>query len=240
MHVGILDYCAVATVVLFGSMVQGSIGVGLNMISAPFVAIIEPAALPATLVLLALPIAMTTLLREHHAVDRVALPWLLAGAFPGTGLGLVIVGAADRDALAIIVGTTVLSGVFLSVASPPVPTNRFTALAAGFVSNLFGTASAVGGPPVALLFQHRTGPIARSTLGAFFFISASLSVIGYIAAETITGDQVLFALALAPVMTAGLWISRHLHVHVDGGWLRPAMLALSAVAGTAAILRAVL
>ncbi len=240
MHVSVLEYCAVGTVVLFGSVVQGSIGVGLNMISAPFVAIIEPAALPATLVLLALPIAVTTLLREHHAVDRVALPWMLAGAVPGTGLGLIIVSAADRNALSIIVGTTVLSGVFLSVASPPVPTNRFTALMAGFISNLFGTASAVGGPPVALLFQHRTGPIARSTLGAFFLTSASLSVIGYIAAETITGDQVLFALTLLPVMAAGLWISRHLHGHVDGGWLRPAMLALSAIAGTAAILRAVL
>lgn len=240
MHVSVLEYCAVAAVVLFGSMVQGSIGVGLNMISAPFVAIIKPAALPATLVLLALPIAVTTLRREHHALDRVALPWLLAGAFPGTALGLVIVGAADRQALSIIVGTTVLSGVILSVVSPPVPTNRFTSLTAGFISNLFGTASAVGGPPVALLFQHRTGPIARSTLGAFFLTSASLSIIGYIAAETITGGQVLFALALVPVMAAGLWISRHLHVHVDGGWLRPAMLALSAVAGTAAILRAVL
>jgi hypothetical protein len=238
-HVSAVEFGVAASAVLFGSVVQGSIGVGLNMISAPFVAIVVPEALPATLVLVALPIAVTTLLREHHALDRVALPWMLAGALPGTGLGLIIVGVADANELAIIVGGTTLTGVILSIGSPPVPTNRATALIAGFASNLFGTASAVGGPPVALLFQHRTGPIARATLGAFFLTSASLSIVGYIAAGNISGDQVLFALALAPVMAAGLWASRHFHAFVDGGWLRPAMLALSAIAGTAAIVRAV-
>jgi hypothetical protein len=239
MHVDALEFAMAAAAVLFGSVVQGSIGVGLNIISAPVVAIFVPEALPATLVLVALPIALTTLRREHHALDRVALPWLLAGALPGTAIGLVIVDVASARELAIIVGSTVLTGVMLSVASPPVPTNRATSLIAGFTSNLFGTASAVGGPPVALLFQHRTGPIARATLGAFFLTSASLSIVGYVAIGTITWDQVLFALALMPLMVVGLWTSRHVHAFVDGGWLRPAMLAVSAVAGTAAIIRAV-
>ncbi|MEX2031732.1 MAG: sulfite exporter TauE/SafE family protein, partial [Dehalococcoidia bacterium] len=180
MHVDALEFTVAAAAVLFGSVVQGSIGVGLNIISAPVVAIVVPEALPATLVLVALPIALTTLRREQHALDRVALPWLLAGALPGTAIGLVIVDVASARELAIIVGSTVLTGVILSITSPPVPTNRATALIAGFTSNLFGTASAVGGPPVALLFQHRTGPIARATLGAFFLTSASLSIIGYL------------------------------------------------------------
>ena len=93
---------------------------------------------------------------------------------------------------------------------------------------------------MALLFQHRPGPTARATLGAAFVAgaprsrSSATSPFGHI-----TGDQVLFALGLLPVMVTGLWISRHFHVHVDSGWLRPAVLTLSAVAGTAALLRAV-
>lgn len=237
MDVAAPEFLVAVAAVLIGSVVQGAIGVGLNMIAAPFVAIVVPEALPATLVLIAVPIAITTLVREHHAVDRVALPWMLVGALPGTALGLLVVEAADATALAIIVGSTTLIGVALSVLSPPIPTNRGTALVAGFTSNLFGTASAVGGPPVALLFQHRTGPIARATLGAFFATSAGLSLVGYVATGTMTDDQVLFALALAPVMVAGLWLSRHFHRFVDGGWLRPTMLALSAIAGATAILR---
>lgn len=239
MHVSVTDFVIVALVVLLGSVVQGSIGVGLNMVSAPFVALFVPKALPAALVLVAIPIAVTTLVRDHTSLDRVAIRWLLVGALPGTALGLLIVRAADTRTIAIIVGVTVLTGVIVSIASPPVPTTPHTALTAGFVSNLFGTASAVGGPPVALLFQHRTGPIARATLGAFFLTSASLSIVGYLIAGEITGDQALFALELMPVMVIGLWISRHFHVHVDGGWLRPAMLTVSAIAGTAAILRGI-
>jgi uncharacterized protein len=239
MHVGAAEFAVAALAVVVGSVVQGSIGVGLNMVAAPFVAIVVPEALPAALVLVAVPLAITTVLREHHHVDRVALPWMLAGALPGTVLGLLIVTQVDTTGLAIIVGATTLTGVLLSIVSPPIPTNRGTSLGAGFLSNLFGTASAVGGPPVALLFQHRKGPTARSTLGAFFAVSAGLSIVGYVIAGTITDDQVLFALALAPFMVAGLWTSRHLHAFVDSGWLRPAVLALSAVAGAVAILRAV-
>jgi hypothetical protein len=165
---------------------------------------------------------------------------MLLGALPGTAIGLVILDVADVQTLTVIVASTVLIGVVLSVLAPPVPITRATALLAGFTSNVFGTATAVGGPPVALLFQHRPGPTARATLGAAFTWSAGLSIVGYVAIGEITGDQVLFALALAPLMVAGLWASRHFHVHVDGGWLRPAVLTLSAVAGLAALLRAVL
>jgi uncharacterized membrane protein YfcA len=235
--VGPAEYLVAGAAVLLGAIVQGSIGVGLNIVAAPFVALVVPEALPPTLVLVAIPIAITTVVREHHALDRSALPWMLIGAAPGTVLGLVIVGVADVSALTVIVAVTTLSGVVLSVVSPPVPTNRGTALAAGFVSNIFGTATAVGGPPVALLFQHRSGPTARATLGAFFATSAALSIVGYVATGEIDGDQVLFALALLPLVVVGGWTSRHLHIHVDRGWLRPAVLTLSTVAGIAALVR---
>ena len=238
MNIGVAEALVVGAAVLIGSVVQGSIGVGLNIVAAPFVALTVPEALPATLVLVAIPLAITTLLREHAERDRVALPWMLAGAVPGTAIGLVILEVADVTTLTVIVACTVLAGVLLSVLAPPVPITRATALVAGVISNVFGTSTAVGGPPVALLYQHRPGPMARATLGAMFAWSASLSILGYIVFGQITWDQVLFALALVPVMVIGLWASKHFHVHVDGGWLRPAVLTLSAVAGLAALVRA--
>ena len=237
MHVGVFDFVVAATAVLVGSVVQGSIGFGVNLLAAPFVAIVVPEALPATMTLVALPIAITTVRREHHAVDRLALPWMLAGALPGTLLGLLIVKHASGESLALVVGSVTLVGVGLSTIVPPLPHRASAAFGAGFLSNVFGTASSVGGPPVALLFQHREGPTARSTLGAFFTTSALMSLIGYVVTDKITEHHVYFALGLAPFMLLGLWTSRHLHVHVDRGWLRPAVLTLSAVAGVAAIVR---
>ena len=240
MHVTVGAFLVAATAVSVGSVVQGSVGFGLNLVAAPFVAIVVPAAIPATLVLVALPLALGTFRREHHAVERRALAWMLLAAVPGTLVGLLIVGRVDAADLGILVGGVTIAGVVLSAVSPRIIITPATSLAAGFASTVFGTASSVGGPPVALLFQHHEGPAARSTLSAFFAATAVLALLGYVATGHITADQLLLALTLLPFMVGGLWTSRHLHGLVDAGWLRPAVLALSALAGAVAILHAAL
>jgi uncharacterized membrane protein YfcA len=239
-HVGAGEFVVAALVVLFGSLVQGTIGFGLNLLAAPFIALVLPEALPVTLVLVAWPVGGVAALREHHALDRRALPWLLAGAVPGTLVGLAIVTQASADELAIIVGAVTVLGVAASVVSPPIHVGPGSAGLAGFVSNITGTAAAVGGPPVALLYQHHGGPTVRATLGVFFATSATLSIAGYALTGEITEDRVLLALALVPAMLAGLWASKHFHNLVDTRWLRPAVLTMCAIAGTAAILRGAL
>ena len=226
--------------VLVGALVQGTIGFGLNLLAAPFIALVVPEALPVTLVLAAWPTGGVAAFREHHALDRRALPWLLVGAVPGTLIGLAIVTQASADGLAIIVGVVTLLGVALSVVSPPIHVNPATAGLAGLVSNVTGTAAAVGGPPVALLYQHHGGPTIRATLGVFFVASATLSVVGYALTGEITGDRALLAVALLPAILAGLWASKHFHDLVDTRWLRPTVLTMCAIAGAAAVLRGVL
>jgi uncharacterized membrane protein YfcA len=236
--VGALAVALVA--VLVSSLVQGTIGFGLNLLAAPFIALVIPEALPVTLVLVAWPVGGMTALREHHALDRRALPWMIAGAVPGTLLGLTIVTRASSEDLAVIVGAVTLLGVVLSVVTPPIHVNPTSAGVAGFIGNVTGTAASVGGPPVALLYQHHGGPTVRATLGVYFSVSATFSVIGYAVTGEITGDRALLALALFPAVMAGLWASRHFHGLVDRHWLRPAMLTMCTVAGTAAILRGAL
>ena len=185
--------------------------------------------------LLALPLSATTALRERHAIDTRPLRWMLLGALPGTVVGLVIVRLVSGDALAVVVGAIALVGVVLSIVTPPIRIDARSASVAGLVSQSFGTAASVGGPPVALLYQHHGGPVIRSTLGAFFALTGVLSLAGLAAIGKVAGWQILLALALVPAMVTGFWLSRHLHGHVDRGWMRPAILVLSALAGTAAI-----
>jgi uncharacterized membrane protein YfcA len=236
-HVTPTDLAIAAFVIVFGSVVQGTIGFGLALLAAPFIAILLPEAIPVTLVLVAWPMGAVTALREHHALDRFALVWMLAGAVPGTLLGLAIIRAASAETLGVIVGVTTLLGVLATMATPPIPVTRTSAGMAGFVGNVTGTAASVGGPPVALLFQHHRGPTVRSTLGAYFAISATLSVVGYALTGEITLDRFLLAVGLLPAVLFGAWLSRHLHGLVDQGWLRPSVLMLSGIAGTIAILR---
>ncbi len=235
-----IDVAVALTVVLIGALVQGTIGFGINLFAAPFIALVIPEALPVTLVLVAWPVGAVNAIREHHALDRRALPWRIGGAVPGTLFGLAIVAAASGDDLAVIVGAVTLLGVALSIVTPPIRVNATSAGVAGFVGNVTGTAASVGGPPVALLYQHHGGPTVRATLGVYFSTSATFAVIGYAVTGEITVERVLLALALFPAMIAGLWASRHFHHLVDHRWLRPAMLTLCTVAGAAAIVRGAL
>ena len=74
--------------VLIGALVQGTIGFGLNLFAAPFIALVIPEALPVTLVLVAWPVgAVTTLPRAPRARPARA-PVAARGAVPGTLVGL--------------------------------------------------------------------------------------------------------------------------------------------------------
>lgn len=240
MHVTVLALAAAVGIVLFGAVVQGTIGFGLGLLAAPVIATVLPEAIPVTMVLVAWPIGAYSAAREVDAVDRTSLPWLLVGAVPGTLVGLWIVHVADPHQLAVVVGVVTILGVAVTALGRDVPLNRTSASIAGLISNVTGTAASVGGPPVALLFQHQRGPIVRSTLGVYFVVSGALSVIGYAATGAITLDRVLLAAALVPAMLLGAWASKHFHGFVDAGWLRPAVLTLSVLAGALAILRGVL
>ena len=240
MHLTVLALAAAAGIIVFGAVVQGTIGFGLGLLAAPVIATVLPEAIPVTMVLVAWPIGAYSAAREVHAVDRKSLPWLLSGAIPGTLIGLWIVHVADPRQLAVIVGVVTIVGVAVTALGRDVPLNRTSASVAGLISNVTGTAASVGGPPVALLFQHQRGPIVRSTLGVYFVVSGALSVIGYAATGAITMDRFLLALALIPAMLLGAWASKHFHGLVDAGWLRPAVLTLSVLAGTIAILRGLL
>jgi uncharacterized membrane protein YfcA len=224
--------------VVAGAVVQGSIGFGINLVAVPVVAVLEPDALPATLVVLALPLAAGMLVREHGHVDRRGLAWLLLGRLPGTALGAWVVTILPRDGLSSVIGALVLAGVLMSVVTPPLHVTPTTATLVGLASGTMGTASSIGGPPVALLYQHHAGAVLRSTTAAVFTIGTVLSTAALAVAGEVAGWHLLLAATLTPGVAAGLALARLLHDRLDRGWLRPTVLAVAAVAGAVVIARA--
>src|SRR5260370_18516517 len=91
-HVTFAAFLVAAAAVSVGSVVQGSVGFGLNLLGAPFIAIVIPQALPATLARVAFPLSLSTVAREHRSVEGPALRWMLVGAVPGTFLGVLMLG----------------------------------------------------------------------------------------------------------------------------------------------------
>jgi uncharacterized protein len=224
--------------VLAGAFVQGAVGFGVNLLAAPVLALAEPEALPATLILVALPLAFGMLVREHDAIDGTGLRWLVVGRLPGTAVGVLVVATLPADGLAAVIGALVLLAVAMSVVAPPLPVTPGSALAVGAISGAMGTASSIGGPPPALLYQHHPGPVLRSTTAALFVVGTVLSTLALAVGGQVGWDHVVLAAVLTPAVGAGLLLSHLLRARIDAGWLRPAVLVVATVAAIATLARA--
>jgi uncharacterized protein len=236
-HLDPAGYAVVLVVVAVGAAVQGSVGFGANLLAAPVLAVIEPEALPATLTLLILPLAVAMVRRERQGVDWPAVGWLMVGRVPGTVIGSLVVAAVAGDTLSVLAGVGVLVAVGMSLLTTTVPITRGTTVAAGVASGAMGTATSIGGPPMALLYQHHEGPTLRATLAAAFSLGTVLSLVALALAGAVAPWQLALALALFPGTVVGIAVSHRLISRLDGAWLRPTVLAFAAVTAAAAVVR---
>jgi uncharacterized protein len=225
--------------VTVGALVQGSVGFGANIVAVPVIAVLEPDALPATLALVVIPLVVVMVVRERHAVDRQGATWITIGRLPGTVLGAWVVAVISPDTLSVLLGAGVLLAVVMSTLTPTIPVNGVTAITAGFASGAMGTATSIGGPPLALLYQHHEGPVLRATLAVAFAVGTVLSLVGLAIAGAIEPWHLVLASALVPGLLAGLALSRLLIDRLDRAWLRPAVLAFAAATAVVAIIRAI-
>jgi uncharacterized membrane protein YfcA len=226
--------------VALGALVQGSIGFGLALVAAPMVAIIDPRLVPVPMLLLATGHAMLMLRREYRHADWTGVGWALLGRLPGIVIGVLAVALLPPRWFAVVVAVTVLTCVVLSVVRwrprPTVP----ALLLAGVVSGAGGTASSIGGPPVALLYQDAKGPRVRATLGAYFAAGSLLSLAGLLVGGQVSGDSLRAAALMVPFMVAGFALSGPARRFLDRGWTRPAVLALAGAGALALLAQAAL
>jgi len=100
-----------------------------------------------------------------------------------------------------------------------------------------GTATSIGGPPLALLYQRQEGRVLRSTLAMAFVFGTAISLTGLAIAGAIEPWHLELALAMVPGLVGGLAVSRALGRRLDGPLLRPAVLGLATVAALVAVAR---
>lgn len=237
MHVGLLGFGAIFVAMVAGAATQGAIGFGMNLVLVPVVALIVPEALPGALVLAGVPLSVFVAMRERHGIDRRRLGWIITGRLPGTVVGVLVVALMSGTLLATLAGVAVLTAVGVSLWNRPLPVNERSACAAGVASGVLGTAAAIDGPPMALLYQRHPGPTIRATLASVFVVGTAMSLTALGLAGRVHGWQVLLAVALLPALVLGLAISRRVIARIGERSLRPALLAFATATGVAAIVR---
>lgn len=236
-RIGVTTFLLVAAVVAVGATVQGIVGFGLNLIAAPLVGIVEPRLVPSTMVVVAMPLYWSMARRERHAIDWPLIGWISVGRLPGIAVGAALVSRIPHDRLSVLVGAVVVAAAALSFAAPDVSTTPVTAMTAGLIAGAMDTTAAVGGPPLALLTQHRAAAEIRSTLAVAFPIGTVLSIAALAAAGKVEWWHLEMAVLLAPAVLGGAAIGAAIARRLGGASIRPAVLTLAALAGIAAIWR---
>ncbi len=229
-----------AAALALGALVQGTVGLGLGLVAAPVAALVAPPAVPELLLWLALVMAGATLLQERRGVHWEGLVWALPARVLGTALGVVVVAVLTPREIGIAVALMVLLAVGLTARTVEVPVNRVSLPVAGFVSGVSGTATSIGGPPLALLYQHRAPAVVRPTLAAFFVAGAALSLVGLGIGGELHPHFFWLALALSPALLAGFAASVPLRARVPVEVVRPAILAVCAASALVLLVRSVL
>ncbi|HEU4566409.1 MAG TPA: sulfite exporter TauE/SafE family protein [Marmoricola sp.] len=228
-----------ATTLLVGAAVQGLVGLGVGMVSAPVVTLLEPSLVPGMLLFMGLATPLVTLLHEHHDIDWRGLSWSLPMRIPGTLIGLFLVATVSERSLGLTVAIVVLLGVLLTVRSVELPINRITLVSAGVISGVTATATSIGGPPIAVLYQHQRPSRIRSTLAIYFAGGAVFSLVGLAAAGQLSVADVGIAALMLPSLVVGVLIARALRGRMPAGSIRAGVLIVCAASAVLLLVRSV-
>ena len=228
-----------AVTVLVGAFVQGSTGLGFALISGPVVGMIEPRLLPVFLLIQMIPLNAYVTWRERQALDVPGAAWISLGRFAGTFGGLWVLLLVTDQQLSVLIGVSTVLAVLLTLFAPSFEPGRGAFLTAGLVTGVTETSTGVGGPPLALVYQHRPAPVLRSTVAACFLVGELISLVILAVSGRITPDQVRSALLLLPAVVVGALLSRLVHHRLNGMVMRYVVLGFALVSGVVITVRAV-
>jgi len=223
-----------------GSVVQGSIGFGMAVVAAPILLLINPVFVPGPMLLAAVFLVLLMALRNRRDVIVGDVAVATVGRILGTAPAAMAIRALEPSIFELLFAVLVVAVVLLSLKGIHLRRTPRNVFAAAALSGFIGTMSSMGGPAMALVYQHETGPKIRGTLSAIFTIGTAISVLGLWWAGRFGSTELQLALLLMPAVFVGFFLSRYTVGKLDKAHTRPAVLAISALAALAIVLRALL
>jgi uncharacterized protein len=235
-----IELAFAAGAIAIGGLVQGSIGIGFVLVSAPVVGLVEPRALPALFVLLGFPIEIWMVLRERAAVDVPGFVQMVGGRVIGTLAAFVVLIVVSPQLLTVLIGSAIVIAAVMSWRVTEFRSGTGAKVVAGSFSGLMGTVAAVGGPALALAYQDREGPVLRATLAATFLATDVLAVAALAASDLLHWWHARLFLVMIPAQLLGVALSSRVIGRVDASLLRTGVLVVAGMDGVAVVLRALM
>jgi uncharacterized membrane protein YfcA len=212
-----------------GSLLQGIVGVGLNMFASPILMMDQPRMVPGPILACAVLLTILMVLRDRTGIDLRGIGWMLAGTLPGTVLASFLLPIIPHKTISFILAGLVLAGVGLSLTGLHFPPKRWILFLAGFVSGIGSVLASIGGPPVALVNQDMEPKKLRATLSGFFMLSGFFALLGLIPSGRLGAVEFHLTMWLFPGVVVGFLISTFFIGKLRGGATRYLLLTLSAI-----------
>ena len=219
-----------AAVMAAGAALQSAVGFGGNLVAAPVLALLDPGLVPVPILIgsVAINVAMARRDRSHSGWG--SFWWILAGRLPGSLAGLALLVALDPSGIQLVLGLALLAAVVATWRRWSIPLTPAGLFGAGLLSGAGATAVSVGGPPVALAFQHRGGAELRGTLARVLLAGQVLSLTVLGAGGRIGATELRQGAVLVPGVAVGVLLGRPLARVLDQGRTRATVLAVCAAA----------
>ena len=222
---------------ILGAFVQAVVGLGMGLVAAPVVGILAPSLVPTLPLWLALLISGLMLAGERAHVDWRSLAWALPARVPGTVVGAWLVLAFTEEQIGVALAVMTLVAVGVAVCAARIPVTPPTLVGAGFGAGVTGTATSIGGPAIALLFQREPPEVMRSTLSVFFFVGVLLSLAGLGLSGSISSESWQVALVLAPGVVVGMLVGRAVRDRIHRDAFRAGVLLVCTASAVTLLVR---
>lgn len=233
------ELAAALVLATLGAALQGAVGLGLAVVAAPILMLFNPLWVPGPMLLAAMLLVTLIAYRDRAHI----LPGDVVLATIGRTLGTIpaayAISLLPTEVYDFAFGMLVVAGVLLSVSGWHIARTPVNVLLSGIFSGFASTLSAVGGPPMALVYQHDRGPSVRGTMSAIFIIGTIVSLAGLWWAGHFNQVQFQMGLSLTPGILVGFALSRYTAAWLDRRHTRPAILTVSALSALAILIRAV-
>ncbi|WP_417223918.1 TSUP family transporter [Amphritea sp.] len=214
-------------IVTCGIALQTVVGIGYGLLAAPLLYLINPAYVPGPVLLVGFGLALMMVIREPNALRwRRVMPAIIA-RIPGAWCGAALLVALPQYALSLFFGFSVLTAVLLSLWRFNISATPVNLIIGGFFSGVGGTATSVGGPPIALVYQQQDRITARSEIAAFLLIGTPISLLMLIYKGSLDWHSAQLSLKIVPGLFLGFFLARKIDGKLSTTSAKPMLLAVS-------------
>ncbi|MBT8452514.1 MAG: sulfite exporter TauE/SafE family protein [Deltaproteobacteria bacterium] len=229
-HITTPEFAIAFFVSFLAAALQSTVGFGFALLSVPVLSLLNPLFAPVPQLLVVFPLTLAIVFRERHAVEVKSTLWIFAGRLPGALVGVALLKTLSGAALDLLMSSMVIVGVTLVISRGTFRRTPAREFGAGVASGTMAMVSAIGGPPIALLYRNDSGPTVRANLGFVFAIGLCITISVRALAGEVSWAEVFIGAALLPAVALGLRVSQVLIPRVDGARLRNAIVVVAAAA----------